>query len=87
MTCKIVFSKMVQSSQLVECKTWGQGHWRHSFTPRAALVLVQPKETEKTRHLVFEILEHLLRVPTSSGNHGNPVKSGKRVPCMENHGI
>ena len=32
-----------------------------------------------------EILEP--RVPTSSGNHGEPGKSPKKVPCMENHGI
>ena len=31
-----------------------------------------------------KIIMHLIRVPTSSGNHGKPGKSSKNVPCMEN---
>ena len=28
----------------------------------------------------------VIRVPTSSGNHGKPGKSPKKVPCMEKSG-
>ena len=31
----------------------------------------------------FEVIFRLHRVPTSSGNHGKPGKSLKKVPCME----
>ena len=68
---------MVEISQLVECETLGQGHWRHSFVflPLELLSTHSTQEDRKTRQLVLEILEHLLRVPTSSGNHGKWKKS------------
>ena len=35
----------------------------------------------------YDWLNSSYRVPTSSGNHGKPEKSWKKVPCIEKHGI
>ena len=41
----------------------------------------------KINFAYWVICKAFVRVPTSSGNHGKPGKSQKKVPCMENHGI
>ena len=65
---------------VADCEQWFE--YRGCYC-QIIVVAASPDYMRKYQGDVVGVSHNTGRVPTSSGNHGKPGKSPKKVPCME----